>query len=139
MPNAIALLAGLLFGFGLILSGITDPAKVTAFLDVAGSWDPSLTCVMGGALLVALPAFQFARRRGTTLHGEPLQLPTARRIDRRLVGGSIAFGVGWGLSGYCPGPALASLSMVGTAAWPFFIAMLAGMALYELPEWWRGR
>ncbi len=139
MPNAIALLAGLLFGFGLILSGMTDPAKVTAFLDVAGRWDPSLAFVMGGALLVALPAFQFARRRGTTLQGEPLHLPTARRIDGRLVGGSIAFGIGWGLSGYCPGPALASLSMAGTAAWPFFLAMLVGMVLYEIPEWWRGR
>ncbi|AVR98714.1 YeeE/YedE family protein [Pseudoduganella armeniaca] len=139
MPNLFALLAGLLFGLGLILSGMTDPAKVTAFLDVAGAWDPSLAFVMGGALLVALPAFYVARRRGTTLRGEPLQLPTARRLDRPLIVGSVMFGAGWGLAGYCPGPALASLSMTDGAPWLFVAAMLAGMALYEARQWWRGR
>jgi uncharacterized membrane protein YedE/YeeE len=139
MPNLFALLAGLLFGLGLILSGMTDPAKVTAFLDVAGAWDPSLAFVMGGALLVALPAFHVARRRGATLRGEPLQLPTARRLDRPLIVGSILFGAGWGLAGYCPGPALASLSMTDGAPWLFVAAMLAGMALYEARQWWRGR
>ncbi|AXA93767.1 DUF6691 family protein [Massilia sp. YMA4] len=139
MPNLFALLAGLLFGVGLILSGMTDPAKVTAFLDVAGAWDPSLAFVMGGALLVALPAFYVARRRGTTLDGAPLQLPTARHLDRPLIAGSVMFGAGWGLAGYCPGPALASLSMPDGAPWLFVAAMLMGMALYEARQWWRGR
>jgi uncharacterized membrane protein YedE/YeeE len=106
---------------------------------VAGAWDPSLAFVMGGALLVALPAVHVARRRGATLRGEPLQLPTARRLDRPLIVGSILFGAGWGLAGYCPGPALASLSMTDGAPWLFVAAMLAGMALYEARQWWRGR
>lgn len=139
MGNLFALLAGLLFGLGLILSGMTDPAKVTAFLDVAGAWDPSLAFVMGGALLVALPAFYVARRRGTTFGGAPLQLPTARHLDRPLIAGSVMFGAGWGLAGYCPGPALASLSMPEGAPWLFVAAMLAGMGLYEARQWWRGR
>lgn len=139
MQNLFALLAGLLFGTGLILSGMTDPAKVTAFLDVAGAWDPSLAFVMGGALLVALPAFYVARRRGATLTGAPLQLPAAQRIDRRLLAGSATFGAGWGLAGYCPGPALASLTMDDGAPWLFVVAMLAGMMLYEARQWWRGR
>lgn len=139
MQTLFALLSGLVFGVGLILSGMTDPAKVTAFLDVGGAWDPSLAFVMGGALLVALPAFTLARRRGTTLTQVPLQLPTARRIDRRLVLGSLAFGAGWGLSGYCPGPALVSLTTGSPGIWWFVVPMLGGMALYEVGEWWHGR
>ncbi len=137
MNLVTASLAGLLFGVGLLLSGMTDPAKVSAFLDVAGAWDPSLLGVMAGAIAVATPAFRFAARRKCTLAGAPVRLPAARDIDRRLVLGSAAFGVGWGLSGYCPGPVLASLTMGVAAPWIFVCAMAAGMALFELAQWWR--
>ena len=129
-----ALFAGLVFGIGLILSGMTNPAKVLGFLDLAGSWDPSLLFVMGGALLVAAPAYAIGMRRKRTLLGEALQLPTGSVIDRRLVLGSLAFGVGWGLAGYCPGPAVASLLSGGLKPLLFFGAMLAGMGIYELLE-----
>ncbi|GGX87661.1 membrane protein [Pseudoduganella dura] len=132
-----ALAAGLLFGVGLILSGMTEPAKVAAFLDLAGSWDPSLLCVMLGAIAVAAPAFRIAARRKAAITGAPMQLPRSRRIDRPLVVGSLAFGVGWGIAGYCPGPALASLSIGGAAPWLFVPAMVAGMAVFELAEWMR--
>lgn len=130
----MALLAGLLFGLGLILSGMTDPAKVLGFLDLAGNWDPSLAFVMGGALLVGSLVFPFATKRPKSILGDALRLPTATRIDRRLVLGGLTFGVGWGLAGYCPGPALASLAQGGTKPLLFFVAMLAGMALFELLE-----
>ena len=129
-----ALLAGLLFGIGLIVSGMTDPAKVTGFLDLAGNWDPSLAFVMGGAILVGLFAFRFAARRPRALLGGPMLLPQATRIDRRLVLGSLVFGAGWGLAGYCPGPALASLATGGVKPLVFTLAMLAGMGLFELLE-----
>ena len=129
-----AILAGLVFGIGLILSGLTNPAKVLAFLDLAGAWDPSLLFVMGGALLVTAPAYAIGMRGKRTLTGEPLNLPAASAIDRRLVLGSLAFGVGWGIAGYCPGPAVASLALGGWKPLLFFGAMLAGMALYELIE-----
>lgn len=129
-----ALIVGLVFGLGLILSGMTDPAKVLGFLDLAGSWDPSLGFVMGGAILVGAIAFGFAARRERSLLGEPMRLPTATRIDRRLVLGSLAFGAGWGLAGYCPGPALASLATGGIKPLVFTAAMLAGMAIFELLE-----
>jgi uncharacterized membrane protein YedE/YeeE len=134
MKLLMALLAGLLFGLGLILSGMTDPAKVLGFLDLAGNWDPSLSFVMGGALLVGSLVFPFATKRPKSILGDALRLPTATRIDRRLVLGGLTFGVGWGLAGYCPGPALASLAQGGTKPLLFFIAMLAGMALFELLE-----
>ena len=134
MKLLMALLAGLLFGLGLILSGMTDPAKVLGFLDLAGNWDPSLAFVMGGALLVGSLVFPFATKRPKSILGEALRLPTATRIDRRLVLGGLTFGMGWGLAGYCPGPALASLAQGGTKPFVFFIAMLAGMALFELLE-----
>lgn len=134
MKLLMALLAGLLFGLGLILSGMTDPAKVVGFLDLAGNWDPSLAFVMGGALLVGALVFPFATKRPKSILGDALRLPTATRIDRRLVLGSLTFGMGWGLAGYCPGPALASLAQGGTKPFVFFIAMLAGMALFELLE-----
>ena len=105
-----ALIVGLVFGIGLIVSGMTDPSKVLGFLDLAGNWDPSLAFVMGGAILVGLLAFRMAGRRERSLLGEAMRLPTATRIDRRLVLGSLAFGAGWGLAGYCPGPALAALA-----------------------------
>lgn len=134
MPIFTALMVGLVFGLGLILSGMTDPAKVLGFLDLAGSWDPSLGFVMGGAILVGAIAFGFASRRERSLLGEPMRLPTATRIDRRLVLGSLAFGAGWGLAGYCPGPALASLATGGIKPLVFSAAMLAGMAIFELLE-----
>ena len=134
MQILIALGTGLLFGIGLILSGMTDPAKVVGFLDLAGNWDPSLAFVMGGAVVVATIGFRFARRRDTALLGVPMRLPTGSRIDRRLVLGGVTFGVGWGLAGYCPGPALASLLSGGIKPISFVVAMLVGMALFELVE-----
>ncbi|MGB7479345.1 MAG: YeeE/YedE family protein [Burkholderiaceae bacterium] len=134
MQIFVALISGLLFGIGLIVSGMTNPAKVIGFLDIAGQWDPSLGFVMGGAILVGLPAFRLAARRSVSLLGAPLALPTATQIDRRLVLGSLAFGVGWGLAGFCPGPAISSL-LTGSAKPVLFVAaMLAGMGLYELIE-----
>jgi uncharacterized membrane protein YedE/YeeE len=127
-----AALAGLLFGLGLIVSGMANPGKVLGFLDLAGAWDPSLALVMAGAIATALPAFMLAQRRGTTLRGEPLQLPTARTIDRRLLGGSLLFGIGWGVAGFCPGPGLVALGMGEAKALAFVAAMLAGMAVFEV-------
>ncbi|MEF7612587.1 YeeE/YedE family protein [Aquincola sp. MAHUQ-54] len=132
--NLTALLAGLVFGLGLIVSGMADPAKVLAFLDLAGSWDPSLALVMGGAVAVGLPAFALARRRRTAWLGAPMQLPTARQVDRRLIGGSVLFGLGWGLAGFCPGPGLVASAMGEAKALVFVVAMLLGMGLFELLE-----
>ncbi|SFV09570.1 DUF6691 family protein [Pseudoduganella namucuonensis] len=129
-----ALLAGLVFGFGLIVSGMANPAKVLGFLDLAGAWDPSLMFVMVGAIAVASCAFLVARRRTVSLLGADIAIPSRRDIDRRLVLGSVAFGVGWGLAGYCPGPALVSLGTGEIKAIVFVIAMLAGMAIHALIE-----
>ena len=126
-----ALVAGLIFGLGLILSGMGNPAKVQNFLDFFGTWDPSLAFVMIGAIAVAFVAFMFAKRRKTALLGEPMQLPTSSAIDARLLIGSAMFGIGWGLAGYCPGPALASLFTGGSDVWWFVPAMLAGMWLAQ--------
>ena len=134
MQLLTSLLAGLVFGFGLILSGMADPAKVLGFLDLAGAWDPSLALVMGGAIAVGLPAFAWARRRSVSLLGAPMRLPTARAIDRRLVGGSVLFGIGWGIAGFCPGPALVALGMGRTQALVFVAAMLAGMLIFARLE-----
>ena len=134
MKSFMALLAGLLFGLGLILSGMADPSKVLGFLDLAGNWDPSLAFVMGGALLVGSLVFPFAKKRSKSILGDTMRLPTATQIDRRLVLGGLTFGVGWGLAGYCPGPALASVAQGGMKPLLFFAAMLTGMALYELLE-----
>lgn len=125
---------GLIFGLGLIVSGMTDPGKVIGFLDLAGLWDPSLAFVMGGAILVGLLAFTLAKKRTTSFLGGAMQLPTARDIDKRLVLGSMAFGVGWGLAGFCPGPAIVSMGAGEPKAFVFVLAMLAGMALFELLE-----
>lgn len=127
-------LVGLLFGIGLILAGMTDPGKVIGFLDLFGAWDPSLALVMGGAILVGVFAFAVARQRTTTFFGGALQLPTARHVDRRLIVGSLAFGAGWGLAGFCPGPALVSLGTGELKAAVFVLAMLAGMAAFEIAE-----
>jgi hypothetical protein len=124
-----AALAGALFGLGLAVSGMTDPDKVLNFLDVAGRWDPSLALVMGGALAVTLPGYAWVRRRGRAACGDALQLPSATRVDARLVVGSALFGIGWGVAGYCPGPALANLAHGSAEAIVFVAAMLAGSQL----------
>ena len=131
-PAAFA--AGLVFGVGLLLSGMTDPGKVIGFLDIAGSWDPSLAFVMAGAILVGFFAFAFARRRAQTFLGAALELPQRRDVDRRLIGGSLVFGIGWGLAGYCPGPALVSFGSGQPKAAVFVAAMLTGMLIYTAAE-----
>ncbi len=125
---------GLIFGIGLILSGMTDPSKVIGFLDLAGSWDPSLAFVMGGAILVGVFAFAFAKKRTTSFLGGALHLPKSTAIDKRLVIGGLVFGAGWGLAGFCPGPALVSLGAGQPKAAVFVLAMLAGMLVFELRE-----
>jgi uncharacterized protein len=132
-----AFLTGLLFGLGLVVSGMSDPFKVIGFLDVAGPWDPSLAFVMAGAVLVGLVAYRIAGRRAAAVLGGPMRLPAVAGIDRRLVLGSLVFGIGWGLAGFCPGPALVALGAGYGKAAAFVGAMIAGMALYELLE--RGR
>ena len=125
---AFALLAGLLFGLGLAVSGMTNPDKVLNFLDLAGHWDPSLALVIGGALAVSVPGFAWMRRRGQTVTGSELPPPPSPRVDARLLAGSALFGIGWGIAGYCPGPALANLAHAGEAI-VFVVAMLAGSQL----------
>jgi uncharacterized membrane protein YedE/YeeE len=134
MNLVTAFLAGLMFGGGLILSGMSNPAKVLAFLDVGGLWDPSLLFVMLGAILVAALAFRFARTRVRPLFGSHIHVPGAGRIDAPLVLGSVTFGVGWGLVGYCPGPALTALAVGGRSTLLFVAAMVAGMAIFEVTE-----
>ena len=129
-----ALLAGLVFGIGLMLSGMANPAKVLGFLDLSGQWDPSLALVMGGAVAVAAVVFALTRKRKTTLLGADLKLPTARHIDQRLIIGSLVFGAGWGIAGFCPGPALVVLAMGEAKALVFVLAMLAGMGFFALFE-----
>jgi len=132
MKVFMALFAGLLFGLGLILSGMSNPAKVLGFLDLAGNWDPSLAFVMGGAVAVGSLVFPFVLKRPRAILGDALHLPTATRIDRRLVFGALVFGIGWGLAGYCPGPALASLVQGGPKPAVFVVSMLVGMWLYAV-------
>lgn len=136
MPKHIisAFLVGLLFGIGLILGGMTNPAKVIGFLDLFGRWDPSLALVMGGAITVGLLAFGIAGGRPTSLLGEPMRLPTRNDIDKRLIIGSLVFGAGWGLAGFCPGPALVALGTGSIKATVFVASMLAGMAIFEIAE-----
>ncbi|MCX7279640.1 MAG: YeeE/YedE family protein [Burkholderiales bacterium] len=129
-----ALLSGLVFGLGLIVSGMANPAKVLGFLDLGGLWDPSLAFVMGGAIAVGAVAFAVAKRRSTSLLGAPMRLPNARHIDRRLVLGSLLFGVGWGVAGFCPGPALVGVGMGLAKAMAFVAAMLVGMGLFAWLE-----
>lgn len=129
-----SLLAGLVFGLGLIVSGMANPAKVLGFLDLAGPWDPSLALVMGGAIAVGFFAFLLARNRTRSILGAEMRLPNARHIDRRLVLGSVLFGMGWGVAGFCPGPGLVALGMGETKALVFVAAMLAGMVMFEVIE-----
>ena len=134
MLTVSSLLAGLVFGLGLILSGMANPAKVLGFLDLAGRWDPSLAFVMAGAIAIGAVAFRVARARTSTLLGAPIKLPTAQQIDRRLLAGGLLFGVGWGIAGFCPGPALVASGMGDIKAVVFVCAMLAGMGIFQFFE-----
>lgn len=139
MTALIAFVSGLVFGLGLIVSGMANPAKVLGFLDLAGPWDPSLAFVMGGAVLITAVGFAVLRRRRASLTGEPLRWPTATRIDLRLALGSLAFGAGWGSAGFCPGPALVAAAAGVPQALIFVAAMLVGMAIYSALEAFRSR
>ncbi|MFZ4651728.1 MAG: DUF6691 family protein [Rubrivivax sp.] len=131
MGNLIATASGLLFGLGLIVSGMTEPAKVKGFLDLFGRWDPSLALVMGGAIAVGVFAFARAARQERAWTGERMELPTSQVIDARLVGGGLIFGAGWGVAGYCPGPAIVAASGGSATAAVFVLAMLVGMVLHD--------
>ena len=136
MQIIASLLAGLVFGLGLILAGMSDPAKVRGFLDLFGNWDPSLALVMGGAIAVAAPLFFLIERRGRSLDGHKLSLPGKTGITPQLIIGGLLFGAGWGLAGYCPGPALVALGEGRSDALLFVPAMLAGMAAVDI---WNSR
>ena len=127
-----ALVAGTLFGAGLTLSGMTDPQRVRGFLNLFGQWDPTLAFVMGGAVLVMAIAWRLRRQMGHPLLAEQFVLPGRSDLDAQLIGGSAQFGIGWGLAGLCPGPAIASLALAPVAVLPFVVAMLAGMAIHRL-------
>lgn len=134
MIKLTAFFSGLIFGLGLLLAGMTNPAKVLAFLDLAGAWDPSLALVMAGAIAVAVIPLQWARKNRLSLLGARMQLPVKREMDARLIGGSLVFGVGWGIAGICPGPAVAILL---TGHWKiliFILAMLVGMYVFSALE-----
>ncbi|ADP19491.1 hypothetical protein AXYL_06198 [Achromobacter xylosoxidans A8] len=139
MVALIAFASGLVFGLGLIISGMANPAKVLGFLDLAGAWDPSLAFVMGGAVLVTAAGFALLRRRRASLSGEPMRWPTATQVDLRLAVGSVAFGAGWGLAGFCPGPALVAAAAGVTEALIFVAAMVAGMAIFSVLEKFKSR
>jgi uncharacterized protein len=129
MRNAVNLLAGLIFGLGLLISGMANPAKVQNFLDLAGTFDPSLLCVMAGAVVVTLIGYRLVLRRSRPLLAERFYLPTAKDVDARLLVGAALFGVGWGLSGFCPGPAVTSLALLAKGTLVFITAMVAGIVL----------
>ena len=131
MVGAISLIAGLIFGMGLLLSGMSSPAKVLGFLDLGGRWDPSLAFVMAGAIAVAAIAFAIAKRMPKSLSGAPMRMPAATAIDARLVVGGLLFGIGWGLAGFCPGPALVAAAAGHGKAVLFCSAMLVGMFVFE--------
>ncbi len=127
----MSLVSGLLFGAGLALGGMTDPGKVVAFLDVTGAWDPSLAFVMGSALLVTFPVFAWVRRSTRPLFAERFQLPTRRDLDPQLLVGAALFGIGWGIAGLCPGPAIANLGAGSPEILLFVVTMVAGMWLRD--------
>lgn len=129
-----SLFAGLIFGLGLIVSGMANPEKVLGFLDIAGAWDPSLAFVMGGAVIVGLVAFTIARRRTLSFLGFNIKLPTNTQIDKRLIVGSMMFGVGWGIAGFCPGPALVAFGAGEIKGVVFVASMVTGMILFEIAE-----
>lgn len=139
MKFITALIAGALFGCGLLLSGMTNPQTVLAFLDVAGAWNPALALTMGGAILVAAPAYYFARRRAGTPTGQSIELPARLGVDAPLLAGAAVFGVGWGMSGICPGPALILLADPTSAAPVFVASMVAGMLLARIPAFGQRR
>ena len=139
MNRVIEFVVGLLFGWGLLLSGMTDPGKVQGFLDLFGPWDPSLAFVMGGAIAVGLFAFALAKKRTRTFLGGALQLPSSRDIDKPLVVGSLIFGAGWGLAGFCPGPGIVSMAAGQPKAIVFVAAMLVGMLAFKLMDRAGGR
>ena len=134
MKNIYALLAGLIFGFGLIVSGMANPEKVIGFLNIFGRWDPSLAFVMGGAIFVGVFSFKYIVKREKTLLGGSLHLSNEKSINKRLIFGSLIFGLGWGVAGFCPGPALVSLGMGSLKGALFVIAMLAGMLTFKLVQ-----
>ncbi len=127
----VSLFSGALFGLGLTISGMVDPAKVIGFLDVAGDWDPTLAVVMGGALLVAVPALYLILKRPGPVLEDEFDVPTKKELDESLLGGAALFGVGWGLAGFCPGPAVTALASGLAPVFAFVAAMIAGMALYK--------
>ncbi len=129
-------LVGLLFGLGLLISGMTDPGKVLGFLDLAGAWDPSLAFVMGGGVLVGLVGFTVAKKRTSSFLGSAMHLPTSRDIDRRLVLGALTFGAGWGLAGFCPGPGIVAMGAGESKAALFVLTMIAGMLVFEVVDRW---
>ena len=129
-----SLFSGLVFGLGLIISGMANPAKVLGFLDLAGAWDPSLALVMAGAIAVGFFAFLIAKGRTLSLIGAEMKIPTATHIDKRLLAGGTLFGIGWGIAGFCPGPGLVALGMGEPKALIFVAAMLAGMLVFERLE-----
>ncbi|MFZ2298933.1 MAG: YeeE/YedE family protein [Burkholderiales bacterium RIFCSPLOWO2_12_FULL_64_99] len=135
MQPLVSLVAGVVFGLGLAVAEMTNPLKVLDFLDLAGNWDPSLAFVMGGAVMVTLVAFRFVLRRPVPLYGDRFHLPTLTQLDRKLLGGAALFGIGWGLAGYCPGPALATILSGNSETWLFVPAMLVGGALQR----WQSR
>lgn len=134
MSRLIALLSGVIFGLGLIISEMVNPAKVIAFLDLAGAWNPSLGLVMAGAIAVALPAFYVAKRKQNSVCGMEMHLPNNKTIDTRLIVGSITFGVGWGVAGFCPAPALVSAATGQWQAIVFSLAMIVGFYVFSVLE-----
>ena len=134
LQRATEFAVGLLFGWGLMIAGMTDPGKVIGFLDLAGAWDPSLAFVMGGAIAVGFFAFGMAKKRTTNFFGGALTLPTSKDIDKRLVIGSLLFGAGWGLAGFCPGPGIVSMAAGEVKGLVFVAAMVTGMAVFEFTD-----
>ena len=131
MQRVIEFVLGLTFGLGLLISGMTDPGKVQGFLDLAGAWDPSLAFVMGGGVIVGLLGFSLAKKRTMSISGAPFQWPEMFQIDRPLVLGSLMFGVGWGLAGFCPGPALVAMAFGSDKALVFVLAMTVGIVMFD--------
>lgn len=125
------LVAGILFGLGLTISGMSNPGKVIGFLDLAGNWDPTLLLVMGGGVLVTIPAFHWILKRPEPLFADKFYLPTIKQVDRKLLAGAVLFGIGWGIAGFCPGPALAALVTLNSSVLLFVAAMIAGMLLHR--------
>ncbi len=132
-----SLISGLIFGVGLLVSGMSNPAKVLGFLDITGNWDPSLLFVMVGAISVGFLAFHFAKKMPTCVCGTQMKIPSKKQIDTKLIIGSALFGIGWGLVGLCPGPAIVQLGMGTIKAIVFVVSMMVGMLLNQLVMRWR--